>query len=364
MNYVDDNTALATPKADARPPTGQPSEIKAADWNDLCQAVADLRAAIFGDRATFLPTLALGLGKPGVVGNQTDPEFKWVVQNAGIDEPELALYARFEGEDWFKVDGVEVTGTRASVRDGTLGSHFEGFRRDGAVQPIFRLNSSPAPILEMGAVGGLAAVGGCVRASNVVTVTVGNAHGFGVGEVVTLHPGEAGFPAGEYTLTEVPSGTTFKFNSTGSNGSSTLAQDFSSPVDVGFKRAGHWELHIIVGGAAKMIFYADAVVAQERLVAASGFDLWSHTGGTGAQVINHPSGFFTVGAGQSSVVITCNKVTDYSKVFCVLMTDDGTLTAVKNVTVPPGGGSFTFRGNANATGAVKVGFQVLGGVDV
>lgn len=83
----------------------------------------------------------------------------------------------------------------------------------------------------------------------------------------------------------------------------------------------------------------------------------ANTGVSGAQVINKPTGIFQIAAGQSSAVITNNKVSVNSIVFCILQTTDGTATSVKSVI--PAAGSFTVNLNANATGIVKVAFFVV-----
>ena len=71
------------------------------------------------------------------------------------------------------------------------------------------------------------AIGGAVRASNVVTVTTGTAHGFIVGETVTLADCDTGAEAeafdGDHTIASKPSTTTFTFAQTADNESNLAA---------------------------------------------------------------------------------------------------------------------------------------------
>lgn len=60
-----------------------------------------------------------------------------------------------------------------------------------------------------------------------VTADVGGAHGFNIDDVFTLSPGEADFPAGDYTITSV-TGTTIVWDDAGANTTNTVAQTISS----------------------------------------------------------------------------------------------------------------------------------------
>lgn len=313
------------------------------------------------------------LGEPGVVGDDTNPFFKFVIKNAGVDRAELAIYCKSdEHPTWMKVWGQEMTGTAAAVRNGLLGSMVEGFRRDGAQKPTFRFNSYPWPGLEIMANGGQAPIGNMTRSGGVVTVFVedsaGNPipHGFGVGQTIYDPADEANFAAGSKVIASVPGFDNFTYSEAGSSGTNTIVHDFTAEFDVRTGRGGFKEWHLEVGGQLVVISYPDAFVVQAgtRLVAAGGLDMWSHDGSgtTGDQTINNPSGLFKVAAGQQSVTITCDKVHPTSKVFCVLQSDDATMTSVKCVTVTEG--SFTFKGNAVCTADTKVAFQLLGSVDV
>jgi hypothetical protein len=83
------------------------------------------------------------------------------------------------------------------------------------------------------------------------------------------------------------------------------------------------------------------------------------TGAPGSATINAPSGRFAVAALASSATITNSSVSASSVVLCVIQTADASLTSIKSVTIGGGGGSFTFNGNAAATGTTVVGFMVL-----
>ena len=73
---------------------------------------------------------------------------------------------------------------------------------------------------------------------------------------------------------------------------------------------------------------------------------------------NEHTGVAAIAAGASSVTITNPNVNPGIKVaaYISLATADGTLTALR---VVPGNGSFTVYGNANATGAVPINWQLL-----
>jgi hypothetical protein len=72
-----------------------------------------------------------------------------------------------------------------------------------------------------------AAIGGLVRASNVVTATTSTAHGFYVGQVVNMNSaGEANFAKGNKTVASVPSASSFTYAEAGANASSAAPQTF------------------------------------------------------------------------------------------------------------------------------------------
>lgn len=81
------------------------------------------------------------------------------------------------------------------------------------------------------------------------------------------------------------------------------------------------------------------------------------SGGVGAQIINKAAGRSGIAAGQTSVVITNNKITANSVVLPVLETADAT---AKSIIAIPAGGTCTFTLNAAATGQVSFSFAVIG----
>lgn len=70
--------------------------------------------------------------------------------------------------------------------------------------------------------------GGLVRVSNVVTATTSTAHGFYLGQIVTLSAGEANFPAGEKIVDTVVSATVFTYRETSPDAVSVGAQSFTT----------------------------------------------------------------------------------------------------------------------------------------
>lgn len=87
------------------------------------------------------------------------------------------------------------------------------------------------------------------------------------------------------------------------------------------------------------------------------FDATITAGGTtGDQTINKSAGSVNIAAGQSSIVVTCDKCTTSSFVFPIVATNDATAT-IKNCTAA--NGSFTIRLTAAATAETRVNFWVL-----
>lgn len=79
-------------------------------------------------------------------------------------------------------------------------------------------------------------------------------------------------------------------------------------------------------------------------------------GTTGAQTINKQMGSVNIAAGQSSVVVTNNRVTTSSVIVATVATADATL---KSVVAVAANGSFTLTGNAAATAETRINFLVL-----
>jgi len=88
----------------------------------------------------------------------------------------------------------------------------------------------------------IAATSGAVRNNNVVTITTTAAHGFAVGNVVTISGVTDATFIGSFTIASVPSATTFTYNQTGSNASSGGGTIPHTAVT--------WQVNGTTGGAA------------------------------------------------------------------------------------------------------------------
>ena len=108
----------------------------------------------------------------------------------------------------------------------------------------------------------------------------------------------------------------------------------------------------IPAGSGLAIVYSPPVFAELTLTG-NGAD---STASPGNATQNVSSGRVAIAAGANSVTVTCSKCTATSRVYPVLQTIDGTLTAI--LACVPSSGSFTIYGNANATGAVNVGWEI------
>lgn len=102
---------------------------------------------------------------------------------------------------------------------------------------------------------------------------------------------------------------------------------------------------------------AKAPVANPSFTGKATFESGDATGTPGDATINKASGRFAVASGTRTVTITNDKVAATSVVLCVIQSDDATMTAISSVV--PASGSFTFKGNVNATADANVGFVVF-----
>jgi hypothetical protein len=110
-----------------------------------------------------------------------------------------------------------------------------------------------------------------------VTGTTDTNHKFRAGSTVTLSPGETGFPAGTYTVFLTPSATTFTYNTTGLATTSTVAQLFSTDVDVEYSRelsADGTELAATIAtqGTPRLRCYSTRIEAGGNLIVGGGAD--------------------------------------------------------------------------------------------
>lgn len=229
------------------------------------------------------------LWKAGAVGDDDNPRLRIRLQNAGINRVEVAL--EFTNDalagEWIKVFGHEITGTLAAVRDGTLGSCFEAFLRDGYIDPAFRASLYPWMGVEFGPNGGRCPAGNLTRASGVVTAQVedsaGNPipHCFQVGKTVNLNSSDPLFSGGAKTVTGTPGFDTFTYAEAGTDGSNAGAVYFSGPTDVRLERNTDGALLFKVNGNAVAILYPDALVMQagSLLVHSTVNNVTAHAGG-------------------------------------------------------------------------------------
>ena len=88
----------------------------------------------------------------------------------------------------------------------------------------------------------IAASNGAVRSNNVVTITTTAAHGFSVGNIVSIQGVTDTSFLGTFTIASVPSNTTFTYNQTGSNASSGNGTVPHTAVT--------WQVNNTTGGAA------------------------------------------------------------------------------------------------------------------
>ena len=107
--------------------------------------------------------------------------------------------------------------------------------------------------------------------SNVATLTTSAAHGLFEGDSVVVSSVDATFN-GTYTITAVPTTTTFTYAKTASNVSTTAV----SPVGTVTNSAATFylvkDLRVDNGGRASIIDYPFSIVASDRLYAISGVE--------------------------------------------------------------------------------------------
>lgn len=126
------------------------------------------------------------------------------------------------------VDTVPSTTTFTIPWTGSDGSSTVAYYEQ-RTQPIPQWAWSPAPPPSYFTI----AVGGLVRASNVVTATTTSSHHLIPGDVVVVQPQGAtdtNFAAGTFTVATVPSTTTFTYSQSGANATSTTAYESGAQV--------------------------------------------------------------------------------------------------------------------------------------
>lgn len=103
-------------------------------------------------------------------------------------------------------------------------------------------------------------------------------------------------------------------------------------------------------------FFYDATLLQLKVAGGLKVGYTDSTAVPGAATINKPAGRVKLSAGQTSLVVTNSLVAATSIIKLQLETADATLIRVIPV---PAAGSFTITGNAAATAAVTITFEVL-----
>jgi hypothetical protein len=174
------------------------------------------------------------------------------------------------------------------------------------------------------------------RASNVVTITTTAAHGFTPGQRVTVAATTNTSLNGTFTITSVPSTTTFTYAQAG--------VDIGAVADTGsVNSSGRW--NIFANGTAPNYFAGD--MRLDKTVTAAGT--------TGAQTINKNTGSVNFAAAATSVVVTNSRVTADSIIIATVGTNDATM---KSVAAVAAAGSFTLIANAAATAETRVNFLI------
>ena len=116
-----------------------------------------------------------------------------------------------------------------------------------------------------------ASVSNKILTSNVATLTTSTAHGLFTGDSVVVSSVDATFN-GTYTITAVPTTTTFTYAKTASNVSTTAV----SPVGTVTNSAATFylvkDLRVDNGSKASIIDYPFSIVASDRLYAISGVE--------------------------------------------------------------------------------------------
>lgn len=228
--------------------------------------------------------------RTGTIGLRDHPIFALGrIVAGGVDEPEIRFVyddasAGAERATERTIAALESTGTLATVSDATPRSHFEGFIAEGAVDPRFRISAYPSMQFEAAANGCRVAIGGAVRAANVVTVTCSDLdsspqnHGFAVGDEITLNingtdTGWADVPSPGVTVATVPSASTFTYAEVASNDTNTVAFFYTDQTDVALRRSGDDELSILVGDGIA----SDETQSTKVMVNAAGVTIGSTT---------------------------------------------------------------------------------------
>lgn len=187
--------------------------------------------------------------RTGTVGLRTDPIFQFGrIVAGGVNEPMYRFMYSDAVQSERVVYIVESTGTNAGINDDSRRAQFEAYIQDGSEHPSFRMNSYPDMSMELGSGGSRANIGAMSRSGSTVTFNSNTPHKLGVGQTVTLQPGEADFPQGTYTITNVVDADTVQWTSAGAAVSSTVAEHISAEPDFTLRRDGYNTGTLVMGG--------------------------------------------------------------------------------------------------------------------
>jgi hypothetical protein len=347
----------------------------------------------------------------------TTPDFFSIANTAGTKGFASINYNGSAGFTLYRANGG-VIGTEQSVVNGDILGVISFGGHDGG-SPSFKncayifatvdgttgTNAIPTRLAFSTTRGGRFTISSISRASNVVTVTASStvAGLIAVNDsVVIADVTDSGFN-GTFTITAIPTSTTFTFAQTASDASSsggTATVGITTPTEAiritssrgigiggtpsagerctvfngqvtglsnqygfvahsgltgatnnyGFisnipASTGRWSFYAVSGSAAS--YFACDMQFDKTVTAA---------GTTGAQTINKNAGSVNFAAAATSLVVTDSRVTTSSIIIATVATNDSTM---KSVAAVAGSGSFTLHANAAATAETRVNFLII-----
>lgn len=186
--------------------------------------------------------------RTGVVGLRTDPIFQHGrIVAGGVNEPMYRYMYSDAAQSERPIYIIESTGTNAGINDDTRRAQFEAYIQDGSEYPSFRMNSYPDMRMELGSGGSRANIGAMSRSGSTVTFNSNTPHKLGVGQTVSLYPGETDFAQGNYVITNVVDADTVQWSSAGAATSSTVAEHISAAPDFILARDGYNTGTLVMG---------------------------------------------------------------------------------------------------------------------
>lgn len=205
--------------------------------------------------------------RTGAVGIRTDPIFQHGrIVAGGVNEPMYRYMYSDAAQSERPIYIIESTGTNAGINDDTRRAQFEAYIQDGSEHPSFRMNSYPDMSMELGPGGSRANIGAMSRSGSTVTFNSNTEHKLGVGQTITLNPGEADFPQGTYVITNVVDADTVQWTSAGAAVSSTVEQEISAPTDFILRRDGYNTGTLVMGGVENWRAMPDYLDLKQTLM--------------------------------------------------------------------------------------------------